>query len=251
MTPIPVWTQQSSVFPYDTDFQGFWKPAACFQLFQDAATNHAANLGFGYHAMLAEGQVWVLSRLKVYFYRFPVLGEMLTVRTWPKGIRQKIFFTRDFQITTSDGELYAAATSAWLLINTNTRRMVLPGSLSGTLPDNTGLNALDEDLLRLMQKDGCQERFTAQANYSAVDLVGHVNNARYIDWVLDCFAFEHFKKYRLAWLQINFNNEVRAGESVRVGACTLDGDPAHWLVVGEKSANGEKAFEAEIGWVDR
>ena len=251
MPPIPVWTDEIRVHPYETDLNNEWKAAAFFQAFQDAANAHAANLGYDYHTMLAADHIWVLSRLKVYFYRFPTMGDQLTIRTWPKGIRQKIFFTRDFQIAAPDGQLIAAATSAWLLIDPKTRRMQLPGSLTGTLPKNSGLNALDEDLMKLAPENGLEEKFTTQANYSVVDVLGHVNNARYIDWVMDCFPFERFKTHQLAWLQINYNNEVRAGETVRISAGARNGDASRWLVVGEKPASGERAFEVELAWAER
>lgn len=251
MTPTPVWTQHFQVRASETDIHNLWKPTAFFEAFQDAANNHAANLGFDYQTMRAAGRLWVLARLKVYFYRFPTMFDELTIRTWPNGIRQKIFFTREFQITAADGAACAAATSAWLLIDANARRMLLPSALPGSLPDNSALPGLDEDLMKMDPADGLTERFSVEAGYSAVDLLGHVNNVRYIDWIMDCFPFEHFEQYQLTWLQINFNKEVRAGESVRIFAGPREHDPNRWLVTGEKTGSGEKAFEAELAWIPR
>ena len=101
--PDSVWNAEIRVHPYETDINNRWKPTAIFQAFQEAANAHASSLGFDYHSLLAKGHIWVLSRLKVYFYRFPAMGDQLSIRTWPKGIRQKIFFTRDFQMTGPDG----------------------------------------------------------------------------------------------------------------------------------------------------
>ena len=129
--------------------------------------------------------------------------------------------------------------------------MQLPGSLTDSLPKNPGLNALDEDLMKLAPENGLEEKFTTRANYSVVDVLGHVNNARYIEWVMDCFPFERFKSHQLAWLQINYNNEVRAGETVQICAGARQGDASRWLVVGEKLGNSERAFEVELAWVER
>lgn len=251
MPPIPVWTQHTTVHAYETDIHNLWKPTAFFEAFQDAANNHSANLGYDYHSMSAAGRLWVLSRMKVVFHRFPTMFDPLTIRTWPNGIRQKIFFTRDFQIAAPDGEVYAAATSAWLLIDANSRRMLHPDALPGSLPETPGLNALDEDLMKIAPGGQMEEKFSVHAGYSAVDLLGHVNNARYIDWIMDCFSFEHFKQHRLTWLQINFNKEIRAGETVRIFAGRNEQDPSRWLVTGEKSGSSEKAFEAELAWSAR
>ncbi len=251
MAPIPVWTEHIRVRAYETDLHNLWKPTAFFDAFQDAATSHTANLGFDYHNMSAAGRLWVLSRMKVYFHRFPAMGDALTVRTWPNGIRQKIFFSREFELTLPEGDSCAAATSAWLLIDAHSHRMLLPDALSAGLPENPDMKALNEDLMKIPSSNGLEEKFTVKAAYSAVDLLGHVNNARYIDWIMDCFSFEHFERFQPAWLQINFNNEVRAGETVRVSAGEQSGDPSRWLIAGEKSDSGEKAFEAEVAWVPR
>jgi len=249
--PDSIWHDEIRVHPYEVDIHNRWKPTAIFQAFQDAANAHAASLGFDYDTMLANNHLWVLSRLKVYFYRFPTMGDALSIRTWPRGIRQKIFFTREFQIAALDGSLCLAATSTWLMIDPATHRLQLPNSLNGQLPDNNGLSALDEDLLKLAPDNGLVEKFTGKAGYSMVDLLGHVNNARYIDWVMDCFDFEHYAQNQLTWLQINYNNEVRGGESVRLLAGLRQADPTSWLIVGEKPVTGERAFEAELGWKPR
>jgi hypothetical protein len=67
---------------------------------------------------------------------------------------------------------------------------------------------------------------------------------------MDCFDIDHHRAHRLAWLQINYNNEVRAGEEVRLSAGTRKSDPSTWLVVGEKPDSGERAFEVELAWSD-
>ncbi len=75
--PDSVWTAEIRVHPYETDINNRWKPTAIFQAFQEAANAHASSLGFDYHSLLAKGHIWVLSRLKVYFYRFPAMGDQL------------------------------------------------------------------------------------------------------------------------------------------------------------------------------
>ena len=55
------------------------------------------------------------------------------------------------------------------------------------------------------------------ADYSAVDLMGHVNNTRYVEWICNCFPQEKYQQEQIAWLQINYNNEVRPNEIVQLG----------------------------------
>lgn len=242
----PVWREQVHVRTYETDFNNTWKPAAFFNAMQEAAANHARNLGFDYPEMMARGMIWVLTRLKIRFFCFPTIPEPVQVRTFPRGIQQKIFFTRDFFFDDSEGNPLAIATSAWLLIDPRRRRMLLPNSLPGTLPLNEGLFALDETLDKIPLPAEMVTRMQRQAVYSDVDLMGHVNNARYIEWICDCFPLEHYQQHRLVWLHINYNNEVRPAETVTLAVG--ESAPLCHAICGNLNNGETRAFEAELGW---
>jgi acyl-ACP thioesterase len=246
----PIWTSETTVKSYETDFRQCWKPACFFQNMQEAATEHATHLGFPFEAMMAQNTIWILSRVKIVFLDFPRLKETVIFETWPKGIQQKLFFMRDFNIRAGDGRPLALASTAWLLINPKARRMLTPAALTGSLPDNAGRYALDETIERINPPDGMPERLVTRANYSAVDLMGHVNNARYVEWICDCFMQEEHAARQLRWLQINYTNEVRPGEGVCLTAAPKDGEEDVWLLQGSNQTNGAKAFEAAVGWAE-
>ena len=169
-----IWTEQVNIRSHETDFKELWKPASFFQAMQEAATHHASHFGFDYETMQARETIWILSRVKVKFFEFPRLGDQVTIRTWPKGLQQKVFFMRDFRLENPEGRTYAVATSAWVLINPKARRMLLPQALQGKVPDNNGLSALDETLEKIEVPDDLTEKMNVVAGYSSVDLMGHV-----------------------------------------------------------------------------
>jgi acyl-ACP thioesterase len=243
-----IWTEDVTVKSYETDFQMRWRPGSIFQVMQEAAAHHAAHLGFPYAKMMAENRIWVLSRVKIRFFDLPSQEEGVTIRTWPKGIQQKVFFMRDFELTGPGGQPVAAATSAWILINPAARRMLLPQALPVPVPDNGGLSALDELLERIQLPAGLPECLRTRAGYNAVDQMGHVNNARYIEWISDCFPFEQYAASRLDWLQINYVNEVKPDDLVSVAAGPCDGLAGEWAVQGTNLASSLPAFEAKLGW---
>ncbi len=246
-----IWTEETSVRSFETDFEEQWKPACFFQAMQEAATHHAASFGFDYQDMLANNMIWVLSRMLIRFERFPRLRQKVVVTTWPKGLQQKIFFTRDFIFAGPDGERFATATSAWLLIDPSARRMLHPRALQGKVPDNEALSAMDEQLEKINPGEDLPERLVTPAAYSAVDLMGHVNNARYIEWISDSFPMRQYQTQRLSWLQINYLNEVKPGECVSVRTAPKEDDPFTWLVDGLNQSSNQRAFEAALGWVAR
>jgi len=234
---------------FECDINRCWKPAAFFQHLTETAGDHAEKLGCGFDVMYGRDLFWVHSRMKIKFLRFPVDGETVTITTWPKTIQQRLFFVRDYQIHAENGELLAAASSAWLVINATERRMVPPLTAGLDLPCLPEKSALNEPLERLSVGDSGEERLKVTANYSAIDMQGHVNNSRYVEWICDSFPVEMYKERTLGWMQINYDKEIRPGEAVSVCLHRSDGDQSLWAVSGRNLSNDTRAFEAMGKWI--
>ncbi|MEW6180744.1 MAG: acyl-ACP thioesterase domain-containing protein [Chloroflexota bacterium] len=249
--PQPIWCEQLKVRVFEADLNNRWKPTAFFHAMEEAAANHARNLGYDYPDMIAKGMIWVLARLKIRFDDFPTIPEKIILQTFPRGIQQKIFFTRDFLFTSVSGRRLAVATSAWLLIDPHKRRMLLPNTLPGKLPLNEGLSALNENLEKISLPAEMTAVLTRQAAYSDLDLMNHVNNARYVEWICDCFPPDHYRRYQPDWLQINYNHEVLPGAGVTLSVGQRSDEPLVHAICGTLDGSETRAFEAEIGWRER
>ncbi len=249
MPPKPIWIEEVQINHVEGDYYRRWKLSSLFLALQEAAAHHAINLGAGYDELHPQNIAWVLSRFKICFNTFPFAGERVIIQTWPKGVAQKLFFIRDFLILADDNlTVYARARSAWLLTNLTTRRIQKPGVLRVDIPRNHGRDALDEPLERIMIKDDLEEQFRVQARPSMLDLMGHVTSARYLEWVVDCFPVQAFEDDALAWLQVNFNHEVKPGQRVSVACgCSVE-QKNTWFVQGDNLDSGAKAFEAALGF---
>ena len=239
-----IWFEETNVKTYETDFQRRWKPACFFQTMQEAAAHHASHLGFDYKEMMLQDRVWILSRVRIRFHAYPEYADAVKIETWPKGLQQRLLFMRDFIITGSAGNLLAEASTAWLLVNPSSRRILPPNALDGSLPDNGGRAALNQPLDKLNPPDDLPQRRVFSAGYSAIDLMGHVNNARYLDWIADAFSLEEHAALPLTELQINYTSEVLPGEEVAILAGPREDDPGQWWAQGVHQSNGTRAFEA-------
>lgn len=248
MQPPAIWSEQTSVNTSETDFLRRWKISSFFLAMQDAASTHASLLGVGYYDLLERDMVWVLSRVKLRIYDFPLVDSPVTIQTWPKGYQQKLFFMRDFHFLAEDGHRLASASSAYVLVNPHARRVLAPTVLNGNMPDNGGLSAISEPLEKIAAVEPLEGCLTVRAGYSSVDLVGHVNNARYIDWISDCFTFDEHQAHKLAWLQVNFLNEVLPDETVQLLRAAYPTAPQNWYITGLNQNTGARAFDAALGW---
>jgi acyl-ACP thioesterase len=243
-----VYEEKLRVAGYECDFNHELKPAAFFRYLTEAAGVHAEILGAGFEAMLTRNLFWVHSRMKIKFYEFPRVGETISLRTWPKTIQQKLFFIRDYEVLNEHGARMAAATSAWLVIDAATRRMVPSQSANVNLPGSPDRIGLDEPLERLGLAHDGEERLHRRADYSSIDVLNHVNNSRYVEWVCDAIPLEEFKARKLDWLQINYDHETRPGEEVSVRLNRVENDPDLLAFEGINLSDGQRSFEAAIHW---
>jgi medium-chain acyl-[acyl-carrier-protein] hydrolase len=243
-----IWNEIISINFSETDFQQKWKPSAFFTAMQEVGSLHATHLGYDYKELFAANMSWVLSRVKIQFNAFPKVGEKIKIQTWPKGIHNKLFFMRDFRFLSAEGSQFAAATCAFVLINIKERRILPWRVLKGELPDNQGLSAIEQFPERLDLPENIQESFSVQARYSDVDLMGHVNNARYIEWITDSFPMQQFQTRQLEWLQINYLSEIKPAEIISICSEADKKDSSISYILGKNLTAGNTAFEAALKW---
>ena len=208
-------------------------PTIC-NLFQEAASLHAASLGFGKGDFAAAGEniSWVLTRMVVKMNRYPIWEDELTVETFPRGGR-KIVAWRDFEIRDAKGQTLGVASSEWMIIDLATRKIhAVPEKVfAANDPKNTPVLGL-EPFAKFRFPEGGGEgqslqaartplpRFTAMK--SQIDLNGHVNNVHYINWML-----EPCESRCPAEMEVVFRSETFAGDEVRVEIAAADGYTYH------------------------
>jgi acyl-ACP thioesterase len=243
MPDLSVHSETLVVKSYEVDFRNRWKAHCLQQALQEAASNHATELGWGYPEMRERGLAWVLSRMRIDFHDMPLMRDSVSVRTWHKGVQQRLFFTRDFMLS-AQGRPVAEASFAWLLVDWTRRRMLPPSALPGALLEHHE-DAIPDLLEKIVVPEGLPVLASFQVGYSAVDPVGHANSARYVEWLTDCFPFESYSQRRLRRLQVNFSSEIRPEEHVELSAGELEG---RWLAQANIRESGKRAFEAQFTW---
>lgn len=242
-----IFEEKVRVNTYECDFNGKWKPASFFQHMTEAAHLHATQLGAGYRELIRRDLTWVHARMKIKFLRFPAIDEIITIHTWPKMIQQKLFFIRDFALLDQNQEQIAIATSAWLIINTTTRRLVPVQRLDLNLPCLEELHGLNETLDKINLPSAGEECLRRIAGYSSVDIVGHVNNSRYPEWICDAFPTGYYQNHQFDWIQINYNHETLPGEEVILFKEPLD-ENGLWGIQGYNNNHSTSSFESLVKW---
>lgn len=211
----PIWEQKFIVRSYDVDTMWRLRLSSFFHFMQEVAVNHSYDLGVGYHDLEKYSMFWVLSRIKLSIKRMPLWKETINVITWPKG-RDKLFALRDFIAVNTSNEELIYATSLWLLINKNNHKPLRIQSLPVDLPENEGKHALKEKLEKIKLFEHTEQVYEREVLVEDLDVNYHVNNARYIDWILDSFDPFFLASNNIKTIQVNYIGEATYKDKITV-----------------------------------
>ena len=230
---------------YDTDASWRLKPASFMNLAQEAAGLHAVHLGFGYDDLIVKNTAWILSRVKISFLDTPKWRDNITLTTWHKGL-ERLFYLRDFVITDSEGKERVKATTSWLVLNLETRRLVRDPQLmeEGTVCKE---NAMETSADKVVMPKDVEPTLALQHTvaYSDVDMNAHTNNAMYMQWAMDAVDYETASQKPVKEVTINFNHETKAGDLVSIYKASVEKEDGLHVYV-EGKVDEASAFTVDI-----
>ena len=230
---------------YDTDASWLLKPASFMNLAQEAAGRHAVYLGFGYDDLIVSNTAWILSRVHVEFIDTPKWREDITLTTWHKGLN-RLFFLRDFVLTDAQGKERVKATTSWLVLNLETRRLVRDPKLieEGTVCTE---NAIETPADKVQMPKEVEPEFVMEhkVSYSDIDTNGHANNAMYMHWAMDAVDYDIASTRPVKEFTINFNHETKAGEVVKLYKAVVEKEDGRHVFVEGRLAEAS-SFIVEI-----
>jgi medium-chain acyl-[acyl-carrier-protein] hydrolase len=189
------------------------KMSAVFLLMQEMAATHATEYQFGYQELATANKFWVLSRVHVVLNHFPANGDLIKITTWPKGL-DRLFALRDFRFyDMSDNEI-GKATTSWLVIDKNTHRPLTPDFLNQiNYPEVEP--AFEKTAPKIPLSNNLSLLHSQTAHWSDIDINQHVNNTRYIDWILDSLSPTEYQYSQIA-LEVNFNAEMSVNDCIEM-----------------------------------
>jgi len=219
------WTETVRIRASDVTPNGTASVLALATYFQEAAGRHAAALGVSMQDLLAEGRAWVLARFRLEVDRLPRWEEEIVLETWPSGL-DGLVATREVVFRDEAGASVARGTSAWLVIDTERRRPVRPPATlyDVEIPDRPVPLADGEVDPEGPSRTDRTRTFTVR--YHDLDLNRHVNNVRYLEWVLETLPADVLDARRCAGCALTFEAETTLGDPVRATAELRDEEGA-------------------------
>ena len=164
------------------DCFGRLKLSALLFYAQEVAGRHSELLGADYDSLARRRLFWAVTRHRVQITRLPTLGETITVETWPMPT-SRVAYPRSMVAYDAQGNELFRSVSLWVLMDLDSRAMVLPGK-SGVLVEGT-LTGSELALPHAVIPKNTTNTMSRHVTFSCLDRNGHMNNTRYLDWVDD------------------------------------------------------------------
>ncbi|KAG0609216.1 hypothetical protein M758_8G167200 [Ceratodon purpureus] len=196
--------------------------------FQETALNHVwmsglAGDGFGAtRAMSSRNLIWVVTRMQVHVEQYPAWGDVVEMDTWvaasgKNGMRRD-WLVRDYKT----GQILARATSTWVMMSRKTRKLskmpeevraeISPYFLERSAIKDESL--LAQKILRLNDNAECV-RSGLTPKRTDLDMNQHVNNVKYIGWMMESVPPAIMDGYELASMSLEYRRECGQSDMVQ------------------------------------
>jgi len=242
----PFFRQEFLVNDNAVDRYGRLKPSMLLFYAQEVAGQHCNLLSLDYDALAKRRMFWAVIRHRVQITRLPRRGETIVVETWPMPTT-RVAFPRSVVGLDRDGNELFRSISLWVLMDLDSRSMILPGKSGVEVIGSLRGNELAVPGSLIPKKLGNLSSRTVC--FTDLDRNGHMNNTRYMDWIDDllpsafheCHAVREFTVCYLSeakeMQRLDMEWELQDGPVLKVDAHRKKTD-----VPGER----ERVFAAQI-----
>lgn len=183
----------------------------------EASSAHSDALGVGYKDLISGNFGWVLNRWKLKIFDYPSGRDKIIIETWTSKV-YKFYANREFIIYNMAGEEIAKATSVWIFLNVERKR---PSRIPEDIQNRYKMvdESIFEDFYKFSDFKDVKDSKNFAIRRSDIDYNDHVNNVKYIEWIIESIPESIFDKYSLVDLEILYKQEIQYGQEA---ICQMD-----------------------------
>ncbi|OYU94960.1 MAG: acyl-ACP thioesterase [Bacteroidetes bacterium B1(2017)] len=199
---------------FEMDKWGEASATTILTLLEETAANHCLSIDHSLYYLIEKQVGWVLRAGAMEMYRYPRYKEKITIRTWLssysaiRGIRENIIYDEQQNII-------GRAKGLWVFFDVAKRR---PTQIFDAIMQrwmfcskvclDTDINTKIEPLHAATY---CRE---FEVKRYDIDMNQHVNNIRYLQWVIESLPNDIFEHYSLESIDGRFVAEAHFGDTL-------------------------------------
>lgn len=206
--------QQYQMRFFEMNEFGVASPTTMLTLLEETAAEHCFSIDHSLYQLQKENIGWVLISGFMKMERYPSYQEKITIRTWLsnystiKGIRENIIYDEQENII-------GRAKGLWIFFDILKRKPVeIIESIKQKwqhCPVESLENNINKKIHPLIESD-FEKKF--KVNRYDTDMIKHVNNIRYLQWVVESVPEDIFENYYLHNIDGRFISEAHLGQTI-------------------------------------
>ncbi|MFP4366935.1 MAG: acyl-[acyl-carrier-protein] thioesterase [Bacteroidales bacterium] len=189
-------------------------PAIMLALLEEAAAEHCYSIGYGLYDLIKENIGWVLLSGVMKMERYPRYKEKILIRTWlskystVRGFRENIVYD-------GEGNVIGRAKGLWMFFDIKRRRPVPVFDeivQKWSFIDEEAIEHNIAGKIDPVQTGYYKKEF--RVRQSEIDMYLHVNNIKYLQWLLDSIPDEVIENNFLHFVDGRFISEIKYSDEV-------------------------------------
>lgn len=239
--------EKLAIRSYQTNQYGKASIVSLFNILIEAAWAHAQVMDWGYDSLKNNNLFWVLSRMYFQVEKYPSWQEQITLNTWSAGT-DGMYAYREYILEDEKGETLLRASSAWLILDMENRKIFRLTDYRATFPKRIDNNAC-RNPQRIKPVPHTEALDFYPVLFSDLDINQHFNSVKYVERVLDNYSIEYMNEHEPAELEVNYLKEGQAGDAIAVTTTRLsDRETLNCLV---RESDNVDLCVMKINWRDR
>lgn len=188
---------------------------AILEYLENVAAYHSDSVGYGINTAEQTHLSWLLLNWKVNVIKRPKYGQILDIHTWSRNII-KCYAYRDFEVYDENNDLCVIASSKWLLVNNQTKKIAkVEQEMADKYQSETDKKVFTEEIEKIKIPKNYKSSIIYEVKRKDIDIIGHVHNLYYLDMAYEALPEEVYKQRPFNEFRIMYKKEIKLGETVK------------------------------------
>lgn len=185
-----------------------------FRLMLNTSDEHSKIAQATTEDLLRRGYTWMIYKWRVDFYKMPVLGEKIKIKTWASEFK-RLNACREFSVYNEKNEKIISASTIFLIVDMNKKK---PIRIPDFVAEKFGIHEEKnfENIKRIKIKG---EEFSSkdiEIKDENIDINNHVNNLVYLDWIIESMPSKYIEENKLEKISLIYNREIVNSKKVNI-----------------------------------
>ena len=199
---------------FEMNKSGEASPITMLTLLQETAADHCYSAGHSLFSLMSEDLGWVLLSGVMQMDRYPNYKEKIIIRTWIskyyaiRGFRENIIYDENYNII-------GRAKGLWVFYDIEKRR---PTKIHNDFKERWSSSeevCIEHDITNKMEAiDSAEYLKEFKVNMYDTDTNKHVNNIRYLQWLMESIPEDIIDNYYLYSIDGRFVTEAQYGDVI-------------------------------------